>query len=151
MSDPVNPTPRPDSPSELREAMSRGHEHDGVNLKGIMIAAVVLVVVTVITQIAMWQIWTAQRETARRAEPATAVLPQASPAGASAPLLQGSERHITWPYEDVEKMKRDNEARLKSSGRNADGSAHIPIEEAMKLTIDRKLLKTATTRPGGGL
>lgn len=136
---------------DMSDAVARGHEHDRVNLKFIATAAGILVAIAVVLHVVLWWFWADFSRSARDHSTAPSAVEARRPTGnvvaMDAAPLQGSPGHANLPYEDVIEMNRLNAEHLNSAGTRPDGTRFIPIERAMRLTIERGLLKSATTRP----
>jgi hypothetical protein len=121
---------------DITEMNERGHETTDAHLGGIVLFAVGLFVTVLVVSLLMWMLFVflTGREADRsvRQYPLGAGQESREPTG---PRLQ------TNPREDLRRLRAAEDAVLSSYGwvdRN-QGIAHIPIGDAMKLTLQRGL------------
>jgi hypothetical protein len=125
------------------ENVAVAHEHRDVNVRAILAVAAGLVVVAIVVHVAVWVLFLyfQGRDAAAqpRAYPLASVQTQLPPA----PRVQAR------PSEDLQDLRRQEEQTLSTYGwvDERAGIARIPIEQAMKLTIERGL---PTRAPGDG-
>ena len=110
------------------------HEQSDVNVSAIVVFVIVLVVVGVLIQGAVWALYRSFERTASR------------PAEVEYPLAEGAMRRLppeprlqVNPRGDLANLRRAEDQVLDSYGwvdRNA-GIVRIPIEQAMKLMVER--------------
>ena len=113
-----------------------GHETSDVYLGGVFVFALGLLVTLVIVYLLTWMLFAvlAKRETAHS-------LPQYPLAAGREDRLPPEPRLQTNPREDLRQLRAAEDAVLNSYGwvDKSQGVAHIPIDEAMKLTVQRGL------------
>jgi hypothetical protein len=112
------------------------HETSDVNIRGILIFGAGLLVVAVVLHVLVWGLFKYfEAREARR------VAPQYPLAAAADTRVPPEPRLQTNPREDLRELRAQEDQILNSYGwvdRNA-GVVRIPIEEAMKLTVQRGL------------
>jgi hypothetical protein len=121
--------------SEPRENPEVAHEESDVNVKAIFGFGIGLLAVGVIIHILLWVLFNYYSKQAARVPrdfPLSADYQQQAP---PEPRLQ------TQPQEDLRQMRAREEAVLRGYGwvDKQTGVAHIPIEDAMKLVVERGL------------
>jgi hypothetical protein len=113
-----------------------GHETSDVYLGGVFAFALGLLVTLVIVHLLTWMLFAvlAKRETAH-------ALPQYPLASGLEDRLPPEPRLQTNPREDMRQLRTAEDAVLNSYGwvDKSQGVARIPIDEAMKLTVQRGL------------
>ena len=102
------------------------HEHSDVSVRGIAITMTALVVVGLIVHVGLWVLFGVYERQADDVD---------------------QQRQLT----DIREMKRETEKQLKSSYRREDGNHKIPIDDAMKLLVERNMLpaRAPATQEGG--
>jgi hypothetical protein len=139
------------TPPVLPDA-SRGHEYVDLRLKGILIFMASTVVGAILIQIAVYALMQSLAASdASHDRPPSPLLARDADGriirpDPPAPLLQPySEKHPDLASEDLEKMRRENDAILKSYGPAPSDPAfvHIPIQRAMDLVSERGLSVSA--------
>jgi hypothetical protein len=118
------------------------HEESDVDIRGVLLFAVVLVVVAIVIHVAVWGLFRFfdARETRRQVVEYPLALQEEN-------RLPPEPRLQTNPREDLQKLRAAERQVLTTYGwvdRNA-GVVRIPIEEAMRLTLQRGL----ASRPAG--
>lgn len=119
------------------------HEESDVDIRGIFTFAVGLFVVAVVIHVVIWGLF--RYFDAREARQPAAVYPLAA---TKEPRLPPEPRLQTNPRQDLRDLRAGEDQRLTTYGwvdKNA-GVVRIPIEQAMKLTIERGL----PSRSAGG-
>jgi hypothetical protein len=131
----------------LNTTEGAGHEHTDANVWMIVQFAIWLVLSAVAVHIAMWfmfRVFVSQREAASTPEfPLAVGQEHRLPAG---PRLQ------RFPANEIYQFRTNENEQLNSYGwidRNA-GTVHIPIDDAMRLTLQRGLPSRAQTAPADG-
>lgn len=157
-------------PPVATEQHPEHHEHHDIHVKPLIWFVVIFFAATIAIHIGLyWVFWIYKSNT----EPASnirqvsgdvasemkPVVPEPRVQGIDAlsPAPDGTMKpyHKNTPREDTFEMKRQTENWLESSGESAEkGYYHIPIEAAMRLAVERKLIKPrtgpASTQPKGG-
>jgi hypothetical protein len=118
------------------EAARVGHEMSDVNLGGVVVFALGLVITLVVLYLVLWMLFAFLAETATRR-----AVRQYPLAAGRQERLPPSPRLQLNPREDLRELRSAEDAVLNSYGwldRNG-GVVHIPIDEAMKLAVQRGL------------
>jgi hypothetical protein len=122
------------SPSADTPAVSRGHEPDVVNVRGILLFGFWLVVVAIVFQVGLWGLLRVFQWDARRRQPelATAVR-------ASLRRTPAEPRLEALPVAPRVRLHAEEDSRLTSYGwiNRPGGVARIPIDRAMELVVER--------------
>lgn len=131
----------------LNTTEGAGHEHTDANVWMIVQFAIWLIVSAIVVHIGMWfmfRVFVTQREAAQNPEfPLATGQEHRLPAG---PRLQ------RFPANEIFEFRSNENEQLNSYGwidRNA-GTVHIPISEAMRLTLEHGLPSRPQTAPPPG-
>ena len=120
------------------ESTERGHEVSDVRIRGFVWFVVLFIAAAVVIHLTLWGLYGALLgHQPAGSESPVAVYNRPPPA----PQLQGSQAHPPLDRQDMEHFRQREEALLNSYGwidRNK-GVAHIPIDRAMQLTLQRGL------------
>ena len=126
------------------------HEHGDINVRAVIMSAVILAVVVGVSQVLMWLLFGVFERQAMANDEAVAA-PLARPAAempantASTPVFApdtvGGPQLLTNEYMALQKHRDTERARLEGFGwvNQGAGVAHIPIDEAKKLLMQRGL------------
>ena len=112
------------------------HEASDVNVRAILAFVVVLFATAVVVHVAIWGLFVFFERNLERTTPME--YPLSVSQGSRVPP---EPRLQTTPREDLRELRVEEDQRLQSYGwvdRNG-GVVHIPIDEAMRLTIERGL------------
>jgi hypothetical protein len=136
----MTPTDHHDASYEHNENV--GHEHSDVNIRTVLLAAVALVTVTAVVMVIVWGVFRVL------AHQAAANDPQLSPLAIPTGQLPPEPRLQTNEYAGLKKFRETETKTLEEYGwvDQKAGVAHMPIEEAKKLLLERGL----PSRPGPG-
>ncbi len=108
---------------------------DDINLRGVVVTALVLLAVGILAQIAMWLLFDyfAMREAAKT--------PRLYPLASIETRLPPQPRVQANPAEDMKALRLDSESLLTSYGwvNQKAGIVRIPIDRAMSLVVERGL------------
>ncbi len=114
------------------------HEEADINVRAVLWFGVIMVVFSVVTAFGLWALFRYYQTSADQNEPRRmTAMPAANNDLPPAPRLQ------TNPPADLQAFVREEDERLSSYGwvDRKSGVAHIPIDEAMKLVLERHQLK----------
>ena len=143
-------------PPDLGESVRRGHEQQDASIRAIVTFMVVLVIGAVVIQFLTWGVMKFLEERNDRANatpsPFAATKQDPHPKAPPEPRLQPSVTHHAEPMEDMNDLRAAWHKTLTTYGPvdGAPGRAHIPLDRAMQLTIERGLgASRAATQPGG--
>lgn len=143
--DPARGRPHHHDPAELHNA-SVAHEHSDVNIRAILMFAAGLVVVAVVVHVLMALMFRWFEGQARKNDP------QLSPLSATAPAMpqtttespffghaRGGAQLLTNEPLALEKLRTEEDKRLRGYGwvEGKPGVAHMPVDEAKKLILER--------------
>ena len=123
------------------------HEHSDINIRTVLLAAAALAGVTAIVMVAMWGLFTVFQHQAAANDPQLS--PLAVPAGQlpPEPRLQTNEPLGLKTLRDTEATTLDAYGWVDEKS----GVAHIPIDEAKKLLLERGLpSRAAAVNPATG-
>jgi ABC-type transport system substrate-binding protein len=120
------------------------HEHSDINVRGIVWFLAMLVVTAVVVEIAMWGMFVALDKYEASNDPF--VTPLAAPPGQPFP----EPRLQTTPWTDLQQFRADELKRIHSYGwvDQRAGVAHLPIEKAKELLLQRGLPSRANAAGG---
>ncbi len=122
------------------------HEESDVNIRGIFVFAVSLFVAAVVIHLAVWGVFRYfNAREARASEIRRFPLAVGDALPPPEPRLQET------PRVDLQRLREQEQQRLNSYGwiDQAGGVVHIPIADAMKLTLERGLPSRAEGTGGG--
>lgn len=116
--------------------VARGHETRDISTRVVVIFGISLAVGAVLVQAAIWLLYLHFAGVAARADPHEYPM-----ARSGAPALPPAPRLQTRPREDLKQMRAEENEYLETYGWvDANGGVvHIPIERAMRLTIEQGL------------
>lgn len=131
----MTPTDHHDESYEHNEDVA--HEHSDIDIRTVLIAALVLAAVVAIASVAMWGVFEVLESQAAANDPQ--VSPLALPSGELPP-----QPRIEWNLNERRGLKQAREAEAKALGEygwidQATGVARIPIDEAKKRLLERGL------------
>lgn len=141
----MKPTNQHDAGYEHNEDVA--HEHTDINIRTVLLAALALAVVIGIVQVAMWALFNVFEHQAAANDPQLS--PLAVPAGQLPPVprLQTNE------YQGLKTFHEAESKTLEGYGwvDEKSGVAHMPIDEAKKLLLERGLpSRAAAVDPATG-
>lgn len=119
------------------------HEYRDVNVRGVLVFAAVLLVSAIIIQLLLLAMFNYMERSAERVDP------QPHPLASQERALPPEPRLQPDPVADMTSLRRTEDYRLNNYGwvdRDA-GVAHIPIERAIDLVVQRGLPVRAGTAP----
>jgi hypothetical protein len=131
-----------ESPEPLADNPAVDHEETDVNVRAILGFSAVLFTAAVVVHVIIWLLFL--RFEQREARPVQAAYPLGASQGAQVPP---EPRLQINPREDLRTLRDEEDRMLRSYSwvdRNA-GIVRIPIEEAMRLTIERGLEQARET------
>ncbi|HEY8668704.1 MAG TPA: hypothetical protein VIL86_18800 [Tepidisphaeraceae bacterium] len=135
------------------EAIARRHEPTDVRIRPFIIFVSFFLLSAVVIHLLLWWMTGTYVSNEKLRDPERSPVAETLPAP-PAPNLQPSIMHNTSPYQDLAEMRQRDENRLRSYGwiDATAGVAHIPIDRAMDLVIERGLPAAPATQPatGGG-
>ena len=128
----------------LNPSSGSGHEHTDADVSLIAQFAVWLTIAAIVVHVVMWFMFGAFVKTRQEG---TREFPLAIEQG---PRLPAGPRLQAKPANEIYEFRRQEDAALKAYGwvDKAAGTVRIPIEEAMRLTVERGLPVRADTAPG---
>jgi hypothetical protein len=117
------------------------HEHSDINIRTVIVAAVVLALVVGVACLAMWGVFRVFEHQAAANDPVLSPLAVPSGQQPPEPRLQTNE------YEGLRKWRATEAKTLESYGwvDEKSGVAHMPIEDAKKLLLQRGVPSRAGT------
>lgn len=119
-------------------------EQRDINIRAVAGFIVGLLVVAVVVHVLMWLLFDYFAGRATREDP-----PRPPLSAGDAPRLPPEPRLQTTPVADLQRIRRDERARLETYGwidRTA-GTVHMPIDRAMQLLLERGLPPTTSAPP----
>jgi hypothetical protein len=123
------------------------HEHSDVNVRTVLVAALVLATVVAVSAVAMWGLFRLLEHQAAANDPQLS--PLAIPAGQQPPepRLQTNEPAALRKFHETEDRTLENYGWIDQK----NGVAHMPIGEAKKLLLERGLpTRSGTADPAEG-
>jgi hypothetical protein len=139
----------PHVPGDLLHNVDVDHEHADVNIRGVIGSAIAMFVVVVVAQVAMWALFAVFERQAAASDPAVSPLaappvtmPKSqaeatvfSPETVPAPQLLANEPRALQQQHDMEQKVLHGYGWVNQGA----GVARIPIDQAMKLIVERGL------------
>ena len=111
------------------------HEHSDINVRAVLVFVIILIVVSATVQVGMWGLFRLLDHIEVANDPF--VTPLAAPPG----TLPPQPRLQTTPWEDLKQFRANEDMYLRSYGwiDQKAGTAHLPIEKAKELLVQRGL------------